>query len=290
MKDDEGIETEEQTPVAFVQVSHLLKSNSQEDVAKLIQGPSQRSQTKKEAENQEVNKDPFEKEEDPFDEDDDPFQSQGSEEIQKEAEVEALAIREVFCSKEKPQLPSTFNPAPQVLVKKRLPHELKNKDESPRKRPRRAVTLKNRGASKRTYVSQIVVGSETYKIGDCVLISAERHGDAPWIARIEKLWNQSTQPWFEGIWFYRASDTATGRKVDGREVFLSNHSDMNPLAVVEGRCTVTLRSEIEELRAYKKLSPHHYHYSESFDTTSRRFTLIDTPKKKADTEEEGETS
>ncbi|XP_068651834.1 chromatin remodeling protein EBS-like [Aristolochia californica] len=80
------------------------------------------------------------------------------------------------------------------------------------------------------------------KAGDCVLMRAADSSKPPYVAKIEKIESNGRGGNVQvGVrWYYRPEESAGGRRQfhGAKEVFLSDHYDVQSADTIEGKCTV----------------------------------------------------
>ncbi|XP_073526221.1 uncharacterized protein [Phyllobates terribilis] len=83
--------------------------------------------------------------------------------------------------------------------------------------------------------------NKVVKPGDCVLMRPEERGKPPYVARIEKLEADHRNNVKVHIrWYYRPEESAGGRRQfhGEKELFLSDHFDVQSAQTIEGKCKV----------------------------------------------------
>lgn len=77
--------------------------------------------------------------------------------------------------------------------------------------------------------------------GDCVLMRPSDTGKAPYVARIEKIEVDGRNNVKVRVrWYYRPEESIGGRRQfhGAKELFLSDHYDVQSAHTIEGKCTV----------------------------------------------------
>ncbi|KAJ3669872.1 hypothetical protein LUZ60_010196 [Juncus effusus] len=108
-------------------------------------------------------------------------------------------------------------------------------------------------AAKRPLDSYTIKGTnKVIKPGDCVLMRAPDSTKSPYVAKIESI--ESTGPRASSTkvrvrWYYRPEESIGGRRQfhGAKEVFLSDHYDVQSADTIEGKCNV------HSFRNYTKL-------------------------------------
>ncbi|KAG6557857.1 hypothetical protein Mapa_000625 [Marchantia paleacea] len=79
------------------------------------------------------------------------------------------------------------------------------------------------------------------KAGDCVLMRAQDSDKPPYVAKIEKIESDSRSNVKVRVrWYYRPEESMGGRRQfhGAKELFLSDHYDIQSADTIEGKCTV----------------------------------------------------
>lgn len=97
-------------------------------------------------------------------------------------------------------------------------------------------------AAKKILDSYVVKGThKVVKGGDCVLLRASDQGNPPYVARLEKIEADSRNNVKVYVrWYYRPEESMGGRRQfhGAKELFLSDHFDIQSGDTIEGKCTV----------------------------------------------------
>lgn len=102
---------------------------------------------------------------------------------------------------------------------------------------------KPRPSSKRTLDSYTIKGSnKTIKPGDSVLMRAPDASKAPYVAKVEAIESdrRGAHVKVRVRWYYRPEESIGGRRRfhGAKELFLSDHYDVQSADTIEGKCTV----------------------------------------------------
>nr|GMD10157.1 chromatin remodeling protein EBS-like isoform X1 [Ipomoea batatas] len=92
--------------------------------------------------------------------------------------------------------------------------------------------------------------NKVVKAGDCVLMRPPESGTASYVARVEKIEADNRNNVKVRVrWYYRPEESMGGRRQfhGAKELFLSDHFDVQSADTIEGKCTV------HTFRAYVKL-------------------------------------
>ncbi|KAL7088598.1 hypothetical protein ACP275_13G137200 [Erythranthe tilingii] len=106
------------------------------------------------------------------------------------------------------------------------------------------------------------------KAGDCVLMRPSENNTEPYVALVEKIEAENlTDVNVRVRWYYRPEETGAGRKQfhGAKELFLSDHYDIQSADTIEGKCT------IHTFENYTKLAnarPQDYYYRFEYKTAS----------------------
>uniref|UniRef100_A0A0E0Q507 BAH domain-containing protein n=2 Tax=Oryza TaxID=4527 RepID=A0A0E0Q507_ORYRU len=106
---------------------------------------------------------------------------------------------------------------------------------------------------KRILESYTIKGSDkVIKPGDCVLMRASDTSKPPYVARVEAIeaaGSRGTNVRVRVRWYYRPEESMGGRRPfhGAKEVFLSDHYDVQSADTIEGKCNV------HSFRSYTKL-------------------------------------
>ncbi|CAM6109893.1 unnamed protein product [Calypogeia fissa] len=105
--------------------------------------------------------------------------------------------------------------------------------------------------AKKVLDSYTVKGThKVVKAGDCVLMRAQDSDKPPYVARIEKIESDSRSNVKVRVrWYYRPEESMGGRRQfhGQKELFLSDHYDIQSADTIEGKCIV------HSFKAYTKL-------------------------------------
>ncbi|MCO5563502.1 hypothetical protein L7F22_017145 [Adiantum nelumboides] len=97
-------------------------------------------------------------------------------------------------------------------------------------------------AAKKVLDSYVIKGThKVVKAGDCVLLRASDPGNPPYVARLEKIEADSRNNVKVYVrWYYRPEESMGGRRQfhGAKELFLSDHYDIQSGDTIEGKCTV----------------------------------------------------
>jgi hypothetical protein len=111
-------------------------------------------------------------------------------------------------------------------------------------------------SAKKVLDSFLVKGTDkSVRVGDTVLMRAEDSEKPPYVAKIEKIEADSRNNIKLRVrWYYRPEESKCGRRPfhGARELFLSDHYDIQSADTIEGTCTVhTFRNyiKLETVRA-----------------------------------------
>ncbi|KAH8939413.1 hypothetical protein BDL97_15G035800 [Sphagnum fallax] len=111
-------------------------------------------------------------------------------------------------------------------------------------------------SAKKVLDSFLVKGTDkSVRVGDTVLMRAEDSEKPPYVAKIEKIEADSRNNIkLRVCWYYRPEESKCGRRPfhGARELFLSDHYDIQSADTIEGTCTVhTFRNyiKLETVRA-----------------------------------------
>lgn len=77
--------------------------------------------------------------------------------------------------------------------------------------------------------------------GDCILMRPPETSSAPYVARVEKIEADNRNSVKVHVrWYYRPEESSGGRRQfhGAKELFLSDHYDVQSAHTVEGKCTV----------------------------------------------------
>ncbi|XP_019168592.1 PREDICTED: chromatin remodeling protein EBS-like isoform X2 [Ipomoea nil] len=92
--------------------------------------------------------------------------------------------------------------------------------------------------------------NKVVKAGDCVLMRPPESGTASYVARVEKIEADNRNNVKVRVrWYYRPEESMGGRRQfhGAKELFLSDHYDVQSADTIEGKCSV------HTFRAYVKL-------------------------------------
>ncbi|XP_050363855.1 chromatin remodeling protein SHL isoform X1 [Argentina anserina] len=93
--------------------------------------------------------------------------------------------------------------------------------------------------------------NKTVRVGDCVLMRPSEPGKQSYVAKIERIEADSrgANVKVHVRWYYRPEESIGGRRQfhGSKEVFLSDHHDVQSADTIEGKCTV------HTFRSYSKL-------------------------------------
>jgi len=130
----------------------------------------------------------------------------------------------------------------------------------------------------RKYVDSLAWKKNEYALGQFVLVQKDNTASVR-VAEIRKLWeDQKGEGWIEVQWFYRPSETnALGSSgIDAKEVFLSSEIAEIPIAWVVNKCMVKQKSEVGDLRAYKKRDVNFF-YQHFYDPAKGELRSVASP-------------
>ncbi|MBA0568903.1 hypothetical protein Golob_006369, partial [Gossypium lobatum] len=85
------------------------------------------------------------------------------------------------------------------------------------------------------------VACDVFAVGDCVLMRPSDIGNPPYVARVEKIESDNRNNVKVRVrWFYRPEESLGGRRQfhGAKELFLSDHYDVQSAQTVEGKCIV----------------------------------------------------
>lgn len=83
--------------------------------------------------------------------------------------------------------------------------------------------------------------SKVVQVGDTVLMRNEESDTLPYVGRVEKMWADGRNSVkVEVRWYYRPEESKGGRRQfhGSKELFLSDHIDIQSADTIEGKCTV----------------------------------------------------
>ncbi|XP_043710890.1 chromatin remodeling protein EBS-like [Telopea speciosissima] len=104
---------------------------------------------------------------------------------------------------------------------------------------------------RRTLDSYTIKGTnKIVRVGDCVLMRPSDSSKPPYVAKVEKIESDSrSHVRVEVRWYYRPEESIGGRRQfhGAKEVFLSDHYDLQSADTIEGKCTV------HSFKSYTKL-------------------------------------
>ncbi|KAK9129761.1 hypothetical protein Sjap_010248 [Stephania japonica] len=83
--------------------------------------------------------------------------------------------------------------------------------------------------------------NKTIRAGDCVLMKPAESSKLPYVARVEKIESDARgQVKVRVRWYYRPEESIGGRRQfhGSKEVFLSDHYDVQSADTIEGKCVV----------------------------------------------------
>jgi hypothetical protein len=93
--------------------------------------------------------------------------------------------------------------------------------------------------------------NKTVRVGDCVLMRPSDPGKASYVAKIERIEadGRGSNVKIQVRWYYRPEESIGGRRQfhGSKEVFLSDHYDLQSADTIEGKCTV------HSFKSYTKL-------------------------------------
>ncbi|CAN1811262.1 Chromatin remodeling protein EBS [Linum perenne] len=97
-------------------------------------------------------------------------------------------------------------------------------------------------AAKRELESYTIRGTtKVVKVGDCVLMRPSDTGKPPYVAKIEAIESDARNNVKVRVrWYYRPEESLGGRRQfhGAKELFLSDHYDIQSAHTIEGKCTV----------------------------------------------------
>ncbi|XP_010268624.1 PREDICTED: chromatin remodeling protein EBS-like isoform X1 [Nelumbo nucifera] len=97
-------------------------------------------------------------------------------------------------------------------------------------------------APRRTIDSYTIKGiNKIIRAGDCVLMRPSDSSKPPYVAKVEKIESDSRgNTKVQVRWYYRPEESIGGRRQfhGAKEVFLSDHYDIQSADTIEGKCTV----------------------------------------------------
>ncbi|XP_031262180.1 chromatin remodeling protein EBS [Pistacia vera] len=106
---------------------------------------------------------------------------------------------------------------------------------------RPGITTKTK-LGKRDLESYTIRGTnKIVKVGDCVLMRPSDTGKPPYVARIEKIESDARSNIKVRVrWYYRPEESLGGRRQfhGAKELFLSDHYDVQSAHTIEGKCIV----------------------------------------------------
>lgn len=121
---------------------------------------------------------------------------------------------------------------------------------------RHAVYMAKSKSAKRVLDTYVIKGThKVAKVGDCVLMRPSDADKPPYVARLEKIEADSRNNVKVRVrWYYRPEESMGGRRQfhGAKELFLSDHFDIQSGDTIEGKCTVhTFKSytKLESVRA-----------------------------------------
>lgn len=79
------------------------------------------------------------------------------------------------------------------------------------------------------------------EVGDCVVMRPSDNNSAPYVARVEKIEADNRNNMKVRVrWYYRPEEAVGGRRQfhGAKELFLSDHYDMQSAHTIEGKCVV----------------------------------------------------
>lgn len=101
---------------------------------------------------------------------------------------------------------------------------------------------KSKSSVKKIIESYAVKGThKVVKVGDCVLMRAQDSDKPPYVAKVEKMEADSRNIIKVRVrWYYRPEESLGGRRQfhGAKELFLSDHYDIQSADTIEGKCTV----------------------------------------------------
>jgi hypothetical protein len=116
--------------------------------------------------------------------------------------------------------------------------------------------------------SKVSVNGNVYSVGDTIALWPETKKSKPPMGTIKSLFTEEDNNNVECCWFYRAEETSLKgkqkQKVPPQEVFLSEHSDVNPVESIWKKVTVKSKYEIPVLEDYLK-GEDCYYYERSYN-------------------------
>nr|KJB34760.1 hypothetical protein B456_006G082500 [Gossypium raimondii] len=83
--------------------------------------------------------------------------------------------------------------------------------------------------------------NKVVRVGDCVLMRPPDNGKPPYVARVEKIESDSRNNVKVRVrWYYRPEESLGGRRQfhGAKELFLSDHYDVQSAQTIEGKCIV----------------------------------------------------
>uniref|UniRef100_A0A3Q7EV15 BAH domain-containing protein n=1 Tax=Solanum lycopersicum TaxID=4081 RepID=A0A3Q7EV15_SOLLC len=84
--------------------------------------------------------------------------------------------------------------------------------------------------------------NKTVRAGDCVLMRASESSKPSYVARVEKIEsdNRGGNVRVHVRWYYRPEESIGGRRQfhGSKELFMSDHRDIQSADTIEGKCTV----------------------------------------------------
>ena len=122
-----------------------------------------------------------------------------------------------------------------------------------------------------------------YHVNGCAYLRAGNDVDEPYIARIVDMWEVKAkgndgEKWMKCQWFYRPHETILHkwqkrRKMEDRELVLSNACDNNPLNSVIGPCSVPHAEMVTNWEEFRR-TPDTFFFKEVYNPVSMEFTAI----------------
>ncbi|XP_052205127.1 chromatin remodeling protein EBS-like [Diospyros lotus] len=91
--------------------------------------------------------------------------------------------------------------------------------------------------------------NKTIKAGDCVFMRPADSSKPPYVARVDQIESRGANVKVHIRWYYRPEEAIGGRRPfhGSKEVFLSDHYDVQSADTIEGKCTV------HSFKSYTKL-------------------------------------
>ncbi|XP_061348395.1 chromatin remodeling protein EBS-like isoform X1 [Gastrolobium bilobum] len=99
-----------------------------------------------------------------------------------------------------------------------------------------------RGRRERDMDSFTISGTDKIvKVGDCVLLRPSEDSNSPYVALVDSIWDDNRNNVNVKVrWYYRPEESIGGRRQfhGAKELFLSDHYDIQSAHTIEGKCVV----------------------------------------------------